>query len=93
MALLIFVTNTRPGLRGGYEPDIPAGTPWVGNLYEKGGNVRKYLLKTSVDLTGEPGVFGPITQEQIQAAIDADGGTTKGWTVDTVPRWALGGVG
>jgi hypothetical protein len=89
--LRIYVVNTEPGPNGGYQPAVPAGTPWTGNLYEKSGNVRKYLLITSHSLDGLPGVFGPITYDQIQAAIDADGGTLKGWTVDSVPIWITNG--
>ena len=44
-----------------------------------------------VDLTGLPGVFGPIDPATIQAALDADGGTTKGWNVPDVPEWAISG--
>lgn len=87
-----YVVNTATDERGRIVPDIPAGVSWVGNLYQKQGNVYKYLLKTPDDLTGLPGVFGPITQSQIADAIAADGGTTRGWVVDDAPSWGITGA-
>lgn len=87
----IYIVNTTTDERGRTVPNLPAGTSWVGNLYEKTGNVRKYLLKTDAAIAGLPGVFGPVPPEDVAAAIDADGGTTRGWVVDDVPYWAIGG--
>lgn len=120
----IWITNSEQDPEtGAWKPAIPAGTSFVGNLYEKNnGNVRKFLIKTpwtmlrlvdtgevdengdpiveegevdapgKVDLTGLPGVFGPIDPADIQAALESDKGVTRGWTVDDVPDWAVGGV-
>lgn len=125
----IWITNAEqdPGT-GGYSPaNLPAGTLSVHQLYEKQGNVRKFLVKTpwtvpiqvvtgtsgtdeegnpipiyewqetphpnAVDLTGLPGVFGPIPPDQIEAALSADNAETfMGWDVSQVPTWALDGV-
>lgn len=89
--MLIFIANVATDSLGDYTPDVPVGTEWVGNLYEKQGNVRKYLLKTPTDISGHPGVFGPIDPADVQAAITADGGTLRGWQVDEVPSWTVGG--
>lgn len=93
MAVFLFITNTKTDEVGLLAPNIPAGTPFVGNLYEKQGNVSKYLIKTPVDLTGLPGVFGPIDRHDlIQAVLDFDNARTfRGWIVDDVPDWAIDG--
>ena len=88
----LYVVNSEVDADGARVP-VVSPPSWVGNLYQKGGNVFKYLMLTPSDITGQPGVFGPITVEQVQAAIDADGGTIKGWTVAEVPTWAIDGVG
>lgn len=91
--LFIFVTNTRTNAQGGFEPDIPVGTSWVGNRYTKNaGTVSKYVIKTDTDLTGEPGVFGPITQDQIQAYLDGEiDAVLHGWHADVFAGNTLGG--
>jgi hypothetical protein len=92
--LYMFVTNRTFDGQGRAVPNIPANTPYVGHIYTKTGNVEKYLIKTPVDLTGQPGVFGPITRDQLQAALDADGiQDYRGFQVDEVPEWALSGSG
>ena len=93
LPMRLYVVNTRDNGRGGLEPNLPTGIAWVGDLYTKNaGVVSKYVLKSPHDIVGLPGVFGPITQEQIEAAIEADGGTLKGWKVPHLEVWALDGV-
>lgn len=95
MAARLWITNVEADpISGVWQPaNLPPDTPWCGNLYTKNnGNVRKYLLFTAVDISGQAGVFGPLTLEEVQAAIDADGGTLKGWTIDGLPNWAIGAV-
>jgi hypothetical protein len=75
----------------GYRPVVTGPTGCVGNLYEKTGNVRKYVLKTNDDLTGLPGVFGPIGADQVQAALDGDNIQGKSWDVGDVSGWSLEG--
>lgn len=93
----IWITNSEPlpGHTDAFQPaNLPPGTDWIGNVYEKQGNVRKFLIKTfdSTDLTGTPGVVGPITQAQLQAGLDADNASNlRGFIVDDVPDWALEG--
>lgn len=93
---VLWITNTATDAEGGTVPaSVPAGTLWVGNIYTKNaGAVRKYLIKTldSVDLSGLPGVVGPITPAELQAALSADGGSPAGWSVSEAQvAWALGG--
>jgi hypothetical protein len=89
----IFVTNVVE-VDGGFAPDLPAGTTWVGNRYSKNaGAVSKYVIKTNTDITGEPGVFGPITQDQIQAYLDGElDAVLHGWSVDAFQGNALDGI-
>jgi hypothetical protein len=95
MALQLWVLNAETVTEDGHTytrpANMPAGTPWVGGLYEKQGNVRKYLLKTPVSLAGVFGAFGPIDPAEVAAYIEADKGTLRGFRVDEVPSWALGG--
>lgn len=89
--LYLFVVNTIT-VDGRRLPNIPAETQFVGHIYQKTGNVYKYLIKTPSDLTGQPGVFGPLTQSQVQAALDADDAQNlHGFIVDEVPDWAFNG--
>ena len=79
-------------------------TPWtVSTLVVTGtdpvtgeatGELQEVAHPDAVDLTGEPGVVGPITPEQIAAALEADGddGTFRGFHVDDVPSWAIDGT-
>lgn len=91
MAIWICNTETDPDT-GAYRPaNLPAGTAWVGNLYEKQGNVRKFVIKTVADLTGVPGCFGPLAEEEVQAAVEADSGVLSGWTYDGVYAWSING--
>lgn len=87
----LYIVNSTTDTDGKRIPVEPATGPWVGNIYQKTGNVFKYLLLTPQDITGLPGVFGPVTQEQVADAIEADGGTLRGWNVDEVPSWSVSG--
>lgn len=88
----LFVVNSELDARGRRVPVNQPGSGWVGNLYQKGGNVFKYLMLTHEDISGQAGIVGPITPEQIQTAIGADGGTIMGWAVTDVPDWAINGL-
>ena len=92
--MAIYVVNTQVDAEGRRVPvDLPAGTSWVGNLYSKNnGNVHKYVLITETDISGLPGVFGPIDFATLEAAIEADSGAVAGWTVPDVARWSIGGA-
>jgi len=89
--MFIFITNSVV-VDGRRKPSIPDDIPYVCHVYQKTGNVFKFLVKTPNNLAGLPGVFGPISHAQIEAALTADNAQSlHGWNVTEVPDWALGG--
>jgi len=73
-------------------PNLPSHISWVGNLYEKTGNVQKYLLMTGTTIVGLPGVFGPLLQSEVDAALEADQATFRGFKIGDLTSWGVLGI-
>lgn len=89
----LYIVNSTVDADGSRVPNLTTPITWVGHEYRKTGNVFKFLILTASDvITGDPGVFGPIPDSMLQAALDADQvNDYRGFHVDEIPSWSIGG--